>query len=62
MNEDNGGGLLDWVEPDTDNGLGTDPNDAEKGADRYAATVGDDAAPYFARLDQLGLSRDDYRD
>jgi opacity protein-like surface antigen len=48
-NKDNGGGLLDWVEADGSNGIGpgqtTDDlgnliDDPEKGADKYAVTVG----------------------
>jgi hypothetical protein len=40
-NQKNGGGLLDWTFADPVNGLGPDPvGDQEKGADRYAATVG----------------------
>lgn len=40
-NQENGGGLLDWTFADPSNGLGPDPaGDPEKGADRYAVTVG----------------------
>jgi len=42
MNEDNGGGLLDWTFADGINGIGPDQNggDPEKGSDKYAVTVG----------------------
>jgi len=46
MNEDNGGGLLDWTFSDAVNGIGPGldatgtPIDPEKGADKYAVTVG----------------------
>jgi len=38
----NGGGLLDWVEADAGNGVGPDQKggDPEKGANKYAVTVG----------------------
>jgi len=41
-NQKNGGGLLDWTATDGGNGLGPDQNggDPEKGADKYAITVG----------------------
>jgi opacity protein-like surface antigen len=41
-NRKNGGGLLDWTGADGINGLGPDQNggDQEKGADKYAITVG----------------------
>jgi len=42
VNQDNGGGLFDWAFPDGVNGIGPDQNggDPEKGADKYAVTVG----------------------
>ena len=42
FNSDNGGGLLDWNFADAVNGIGPDQlgGDPEKGADRYAVTVG----------------------
>jgi opacity protein-like surface antigen len=42
VNGDNGGGLLDWTLADPSNGIGPDQlgGDPEKGADRYAITVG----------------------
>lgn len=42
MNPDNGGGLFDWTFADGSNGIGPDQNggDPEKGADKYAVTVG----------------------
>jgi opacity protein-like surface antigen len=41
-NQKNGGGLLDYTVADAGNGIGPDPAaaDAEKGANRYAVTVG----------------------
>jgi hypothetical protein len=38
----NGGGLLDWTSPDAANGVGPDQKggDPERGADKYAVTVG----------------------
>lgn len=41
-NEQNGGGLLDWVEADAANGVGPDQEggDPERGASKYAVTVG----------------------
>ncbi len=41
-NQENGGGLLDWAFADPSNGIGPDQNggDPEKGADKYAITVG----------------------
>ncbi len=39
-NRKNGGGLFDWVEADAANGVGSNPDDPEKGVDRYALTAG----------------------
>ena len=41
-NQENGGGLFDWTFPDGVNGIGPDMmgGDPEKGADKYAVTVG----------------------
>jgi opacity protein-like surface antigen len=42
VNDQNGGGLLDWTYADASNGIGPDQlgGDPEKGADKYAVTVG----------------------
>jgi len=39
-NRKNGGGLFDWVDADGANGVGANPDDLEKGVDRYAVTAG----------------------